>query len=507
MSEVVNVGQEGSGPGCGSSHPPLFASSVRRIIDVVTAVAALLAVTALGTLAVRAAVRLELRWDTFLYHMPFAAMRGGVTVPYDMSDAMSNYFLGFPPLAHIVQGTLWRLTGSINATGVVNLGAFLAFLAFCHMKLQARFWFVALIALTAPMVLIHTTVSYVDLFSNALLAIGVCAFVRMFLFDEQDDRVLLLCGLFGLAGAAWSKYQLVPVAALFLMLFLLTYAVPAARAVKNRRVMLIWIGVMALVAALPYLKNWAMYGNPFWPVRVPIVGGWLTFEPDTRFEGIQYPPHFALGKFERFFRSLFEIGVPTSYQARVRWIIDQGGTYEGFRIGGFWHVAVVVNLVSVVAMGIVHNLKKGLLLALGGALALGFVAILPNSDFLRYYLLVPLCLAAIIGMLFPVLRRRYDRVALCQLLLVVSLFLYMTRANWHYYTVEKMDYAAAADAWGASEWWSRLSPEQTYCVVDMAPMGMLMTGPTMSEFQIIDRTDRSLCPTDSVVIDRWVFVD
>ena len=110
-------------------------------------------------------------------------------------------------------------------------------------------------------------------------------------------------------------------------------------------------------------------------------------------------------------------------------------------------------------------------------------------------------------MLFPALQRKHARIALCQLALVTSLFVYMARMNWPYYAIEKVDYVVAADVLAVAGWWQRLSPDTTYCVVDMVPTAMLMTGPTMSEFHIIDRSHRVLCPEDSVVIERGSFVD
>src|SRR5207249_4762493 len=124
-------------------------------------------------------------------------------LPYDMNDTMKPFYQGYPPLPDVLQGFLWRLTGSVNATGVLNYLAFVVFLAYCHLALHARFWVVALIALAAPMVIIHTTVSYVDLFGNSLLAIGVSSCLHLYLFPERPSRLVLLSGLGGLIGAAW----------------------------------------------------------------------------------------------------------------------------------------------------------------------------------------------------------------------------------------------------------------------------------------------------------------
>src|SRR5688572_987672 len=181
------------------------------------------AVLALAMLGLRSMLRLELRWDTFAYHIPFAARRAGLAIPYELNEVMRDYYSGYPPLPDLVQGLIWRATGSLNATGVVNYLAFLLFLGFCHWRLGARFWIVALISLTAPMVLIHSTTSYVDLFSNSFLAIGVSAILFMYVFDRFEDRFLLYWALLGLVAAAWSKALLVVVVAVMMVGLLIVH--------------------------------------------------------------------------------------------------------------------------------------------------------------------------------------------------------------------------------------------------------------------------------------------
>jgi len=80
-----------------------------RLLWIVEKICLLVVAVALADLAIRAAIRLEGRWDTFMYHVPFAAIYGGLGVPYDMNDLMREYFRGFPPLPHLVQGILWRI--------------------------------------------------------------------------------------------------------------------------------------------------------------------------------------------------------------------------------------------------------------------------------------------------------------------------------------------------------------------------------------------------------------
>src|ERR1700730_3777188 len=268
-----------------------WGSPLRRIVlrvrwvsvspsSVLLVTCAAVATVALAVLAVRSAVRLDLRWDTFMYHLPFAALHGGLSIPYDMNDKIRLYWQGFPPLPELVQGLLWRLTGSVNATGVVNFAAFGVFLIYAHKVLRAPFWLVALISLTAPMVLIHTTVSYVDLFGNSFLAIGVASCLHAYLFPQRRSRAVFVGGLAALAAAGWSKYQLVPIVVVTLIFFAaIVLRSTAAYRLSWRQAAAI-ILVFATLAATPYLKNLVVYGNPFWPTRVPIVGALFPYVTD-----------------------------------------------------------------------------------------------------------------------------------------------------------------------------------------------------------------------------------
>ena len=499
------------------------ARSFERYLAVLSACCAVAITAALSILARRAALRLDMAWDTFMYHIPFAALRGGLHATYEMSPLEAHRFEGFPPLPHLVEGLLWRMTGSMNAAGFANYIAFAAFLVYCRFKLGARSWLVAMISLTAPLVLIHTTVVYVDLFGNCFLAIGVGSFVRMFFFDESDDLSLLAFGLLGLIAAAWSKFQMAPLAAVFLAAFALLLL--ARRPRKNRKLGLS-LGLVlaaAALAAAPYLKNMKLYGNPFWPVGIssaaanpPAAGSAkrpaaveaapLPYELDLRvaYKGERPPPLANLNSGALFLHSLLEINHPTSYDYRPRWVIDQGRAWLAFRMGGFWNVAVVADLLAIAAMGLLLDRRKGALLIAGGVLLLGLTAFLPKSHELRYYLFLPLCWAATIAMLFERLRRKYGRTTFFGLLGFAGLFAYMCRVNQVHYRIERQGYLDAANAFGASSWWARLKPGGRYCVVDMVPMAFLMTGPTMTEYKIIERTDPLLCPKGSVLIDNGI---
>ncbi len=454
----------------------------------------------LGVLAIRASVRLEDRWDTFMYHLPFAAVRGGLNIPYEMNDKWALAFQGFPPLAHWVQGLFWRVTGSMNATGVVNYVAFVSFLAVCHRKLGAPFYLVAAIALTAPLVLIHTTVSYVDLFGNSWLALGAVCLFYAYYFEKTDELWVLGCGTLALAAATWTKYQLVAPVALFIPMYMVVYRPAVFRRHSGRWRPLFWILAVTLIAAAPYLSNWVRFGSPFWPVEVPwfedLLG--LTSDPAVLGDYEQLPPpYLGSSQYELFFRSLFEIGHPHHYPDRHRWIIDQGNAWVAFRSGGFWNVSVLAYLLMAAVLLLTVKPKKGVVVILAGVSTLLLVSVLPQSHELRYYLFIPLAWAGIIGCLYREVRDQRVVLGLGVLLTVLSLFVYVSRINLPYYRIERIGYAEIAEKWHVDSWWGRLRSGIRYCAVDVPPMGLLMTGPTLSEFQIIDRSREELCPENT----------
>lgn len=471
-------------------------------LDGVCFVLGVIMVVLLAVLAVRSALRLDVTWDAPWYHFPFAAKWAGLGVPHQPSEYIQRYFEGFPPLAHIVQGILWRISGSINATGVVNFLGFGLFLYFCWRKLKAPVGLVALIALTAPMVLIHTTVSHIDLFANAWLAIGVSALAYAYLYQQREDPGLFAWAMVGLIAAAWSKFLMVPLVGAFLVLYFVFYALADDLTPRIKRRRLFVVIAVSLMAAIPCLKNFVLYGNPFWPMEVPFLGDLL---PHTlkaaEIEWSQTPPPLrGASKLTLFIHSLFEIDHPASYAHRHRWTLGQGRAWLAFRMGGFWAPSVAVFLVSAVTMAIAVKKRRGLYLSAGILATLFFVAFLPQSFVSRYYLFIPLCWAAIIGMLFPEFRRRFPRSALGLLLLFGGLFVYVSDINRQYYKIEKIGFQEAAKAWRADAWWPLLKSGKTYCAVAMEPIGFFLTGPTLSEYKIIDRKKESSCPEGTTVI-------
>ncbi len=472
---------------------------------------AAIATVALGLVGLRSALRLELRWDTFAYHLPFAASRAGMGVPFEMEPYLKACYQGFPPLPELLQGLLWRVTGSVNATGVVNYLALLLFFYFAWRHLAARLWVLVLLSLSAPMVLIHAASSYVDLLSNALLAIGVTGFLAMLLFDRWSERRLLAWSLAGTIAAAWCKIATMPMVLLLLIAWTAIYAVRAVRGPSvdttrddTTRMLLRWVLLAFFIALLPYLKNAVVYHNPAWPGGI---AAWSSHMPTMRDESFTHdqqtpPPLLGASRTSLFFHSLFEIDHPTSYPARERWLIDQGNAYIAFRSGGFWVVSVWTGTLAAVVLAFLSSPRRGLIVAAIIPSLWLLISVLPQSHELRYFQFLPLTLAALVAMLAPRVRGLYPLTTMVILCLVLGEFIFIAKVNRNYFRVERVGWEQAAEVWGVRQYWDTLERGKTYCAVGLHPQEILLTGPTLHEFRIVSRESPAECPVGTTLLQR-----
>jgi hypothetical protein len=171
-------------------------------------------------------------------------------------------------------------------------------------------------------------------------------------------------------------------------------------------------------------------------------------------------------------------------------------------MGGFWGIGTAIFLVLAAGMMVVYRRRAGIIASLAGVAMLGFVGLLPQSNELRYFMFIPLTWAGTIGMLFKPIQIRFPRAAVAILALVVVLFGYIVSETWQYYQVTALDNRAAAKVWGADKFWPLRKAGETYCAVHMYPLGILLTGPTLSEFSIVDRSEASLCPPGTIIITK-----
>lgn len=472
-------------------------------LSIITVVLSAIVGVALFFLAIRSYTRLELRWDAWHYHIAYAAKAGHLGIPFHMDVQLASRLEGYPPLAHIVEGLLWRVTGSVNATGTINIIGLGTFLFVCHRWLRAPVYIVGLVALTTPLVIIHAATDYIDLWSNAFLAIALLVLISVYLFERQSEPVLLVIGLGAAVVAGWSKLPLVPIVAVVFVLYVVVYRM-WEEPVQERNLRL--FGALGVVAAFPFLRNLVVHGNPLWPTNAPFfrgdkapLGGSV---PITH--AIQVPPPLKhASQPELFFRSLFEVGHPWHYANRPRWTLDQGGGLIAYRSGGFWFVGVVVFLAVMLTLVVRYGGARGRVVAVASLVTLLLVSFLPQSHVLRYYMFIPLVWAGVIGMFFPRLRRAEPVAALGFCALALVMFWTMFRANQTYFAVEHVSYRDAATYWGGVRLWPYLREGYVYCDIrdqGKPPRSLTLLGPTMREYEVYVRPRATDCPPGAVPI-------
>lgn len=327
-------------------------------------------------------------WDAWYYHLPFAARIWRIVPPsaYVLGAANEPRFHGFPLLGEALQGLLWKISGHPEATNLVAFGSVGVFVAFARARFGIAPHLLALALLAVPLVHVHATASYVDLPAN--LALSALVLLTIEAWAAPDDapppsgRTLLLAAC-AAAVAVNMKTLAEPVAALAL----------GALAVRARRTILsgpraVAVAALALgvVFATP-LKDLLLHGNPWYPLRVTLVGHAL---PGTEAPYASSPDWLASApRPARFVASVLEIGARPLSDHR-RWTIDQwapSGT-PAYRIGGFFGAYVVVHLAALAwqtARGW-RSSRRVRACAVGFAALTAVVAASPQSHELRYYL-------------------------------------------------------------------------------------------------------------------------
>jgi hypothetical protein len=333
-------------------------------------------------------------WDVWYYHLPFAARLAGIVSAGDYAFHATNQsrLLGFPLLAELLQGLLWRLTGRPESANLVAMGSLALFLAFLAraFRVPAHLGFIALMAV--PLVQIHATAAYIDLPANACAAALVLLVVRLHASEETAtvrDGVQIL----GLSVAvANMRFQLHPLVALAVLAALPRLLPPLLRAGDR-------LGLGMLVLSVPlvgatFLKNAILHHNPYYPMRLAVFGLVLP-GPDEPYSSsplvLEHAPR-AL----RFAYSLLEIGLPPLGDGR-RWTIDQWAPWDSpaLRMGGFFGAYVVFHL-GLLAWTVIRDRSRRARVA---GIAFGIltlvIANLPQSHELRYYLVWMLALVSL----------------------------------------------------------------------------------------------------------------
>lgn len=383
----------------------------------------LLAVGVLGLLLIRAWSDVDTHWDTWGYHLPFAARLVGLVPPeqFVMSPYYDSRFEGYPHLVHLLQGVVWKLTGRIQATNLVSWASLGGFILYVRRVFRLPLAMVTFGLLSVPMVLIHSTISYSDLLANVGLAVAVLSMLRWGLrlygvmpwagTGQQDLLGFFLGGLI----ATYSKLLMTPVmGALLMVLGVLglikvfpatikrDLSLASVRAIKAT--VLRGVGCGAKYGLIGLVALGALFGNsvinmaragaayrfnPFFPLSFSVMG--------MQWPGLEASPvvQHVLPRWKQWTLSVLEWG-----QAPFNWSADgchwQFGVYQCHYTGGYFGAYMVFLVVCLGGLAIWSRdrLGLGVLLCLGVLTVL--IANVPQSYELRYLMAWPMVLVVLV---------------------------------------------------------------------------------------------------------------
>ena len=361
----------------------------RQVLEIILSAIAIVVAT---SIFLKAIMDIDSNYDVGWYQLPFAARIWGIVPEKSfISESLFEYrYDGFPLLANFFQGFLWKITGRIQSTNLVGYLSLIIYFFFLRSYFQVPLYLSAIALFTIPVVLIHAATSFVDLPGNIAVSVVMLMTYRFFKQSKLPNKNELIATFLGAAAAANIKPQLQP------LVFLL-YWIVGIRLVwlyfkhsKSGQRQL-WLTVpLAIVAsglifATP-IKNVALYGNPFYPIKIEIAGIVLNHKltPETYSEG---------NRPQKWLQSILEINTPN-------WSADQwnGGNEKYLdRAGGFFGAYVVFNLLLILGLAVHEQFKNRQLplqdksanatTALVTMLLVSFVpANFPQSHELRYFM-------------------------------------------------------------------------------------------------------------------------
>lgn len=368
-----------------------------------------------GFLTLRAFLVFQPDWDFLCYHLPAALGYYGLT-SYTPSPYYQKVILGFPPLAERVEGLLVLLSGRVSAANSANAVAFFVLIAGLRALFRSSFplrWFLTS-ALMIPLVWIHYTSGYVDLWNGCSITLAFFALLKIEGDAKQWSWPNLLLLALATAMAVFAKFQAWPICGLItgyafcrVVYFVSTNQLPAGKCA-------LFITLLGAIMFYWPLRNFIRFRNPTYPVVVPVLSG-LFQNGYPLHDGIlrENMPRYLWGRSPalRFVHSALELNRWKTSEP-MTWTIDQASSVRQsdsphWRMGGWFLVSVVV-LVSLFGFGmVVHAFNRRIALLFLSSILV--VAFLPLSHDLRYWLYIPLSLGVFACLTFPKLQARHRR--------------------------------------------------------------------------------------------------
>ncbi|MEA5510379.1 hypothetical protein VB715_11445 [Crocosphaera sp. UHCC 0190] len=333
--------------------------------------------------------------DAYMYHLPFAARLWGIITPeqYTFEYNIEHRFLGFPLLANWLQGLFWVMFKRPEATNLLAYSSLLIFIAYLRFYLKIPFYLASLTLLAVPMVQMHAARSYIDLPGNVGVSILILTTYLLYINKLEFNNKTFLLIFLSAGAAANTKFQLIPV--VFIALLLLLPKIVSKywqlkgnyknKLIRASRTLFLCLLASVVIFITP-IKNTVLYANPFYPVKVTIAGVVLNHNeapPDFMHENIRkLPPHLRWG------RSILEIDV---FDKRRPWPWTLAMDFiswdeEKFGLGGYFGGYVIFNLILFIYLCWKHSNKESKTAIIIMVLMTGLTPLLPQAYELRYYM-------------------------------------------------------------------------------------------------------------------------
>lgn len=321
-------------------------------------------------------------YDTWGYHLPFAARIWGI-VPAEQFIHMEERFRGFPLLGEFCQGFLWLITQRVQAANLVGFASLSIYSYFLKSYFQVPCYLTLIALLGVPLIQAHAVNCYVDLLGNLFLAMVII--MAYLLYQERttpktkDLSIILLASF----TASNTKPQLEPL--VFLVLLLIIIRIIWLQWDLKRSQLLPWLikaiplGLFAslLIFATP-IKNIALHGNPFYPVRIQIADKVLNHALPMYSEAPGYLANAPQA--QRWLYSILDINSP--YWSHDQYSPDPDRNRMGGFFGGYVVFQILLLVYLIISHPHRHTYMAGIVVLVMSAIAANF----PQSHELRYFM-------------------------------------------------------------------------------------------------------------------------
>lgn len=351
------------------------------------------AILLLASMGLKAITDVDIYWDVWSYHMPFAGLLWGISTPETLlfdSDIQVR-FDGFGLLGEFFQGFFWFITGRFETGNLVGFLSFVLYLFFLKTRFNIPVHLSAIALLAVPLIQMHAISSYVDLPANLAAAVAIMTTYHLYARPDDIKRSDLYLLFLGAACAANMRLMLIPI-----VFGILCFAIPrlvllhfknrkagTGNKVKSYYKLSILCVALAIIFATP-IKNTALHGNPVYPVKVGI--GDFTLNHYAS-EQVWSPPKFPGLNASRpafWLYSMFEI-IPTPMYFYF-WDINSWWGWVGTKFGGTFGAYILFQSIFFISLVALRRTRETRILIILFVIMTACTAAMPGSGQIRYYM-------------------------------------------------------------------------------------------------------------------------